>query len=67
MRVFRSMFISRFCYSKGHVYIFVVRMRFRKKNERKHGFILCFVQLKWEEVQKEAKLVLLGANDEVAR
>lgn len=35
--------------------------------ERQHEFILCFVQLKWEEVQKEARLVHLGANDEVAR
>lgn len=31
--------------------------------ERQHGFILCFVQLKWEEVQTEARFVhLAGAG-----
>lgn len=42
--------------------------------ERQHGFILCFVQLKWEEVQTEARFVHLAgvgrgarANDEGAK
>lgn len=49
-----------------NIYLFVVKMRFRKKNKRWHKFILYFVQLKWEEVQKEARVVHLEANDEVA-